>query len=78
MASHEAADLRLDPLPGNKGAYPVGITVSIRVEVKDGWEIDEWFGEVHGVVGPTAKIDMDQDQTVVVILKRSQRNTAPE
>ena len=78
MASHEAADLVQDPLPGHKGAYPVGTTVSIRVAVKDGWEIDEWLGEVYEVVGPTAKIDMDQDHTVVVILTRPKTETPTE
>ena len=72
----EAADFLLNPRALGSGGYPMGMTVTIDVLPKDGWEVDEWVGPVYAVIGKSAQIDMDAGQTVVVRLVRTKAPTA--
>lgn len=64
----DAARFLLNPDALGIGGYARGITVTIDVLPKAGWEISQWAGPVYDTAGKTAKIDMDVSQTVVVRL----------
>ena len=66
-----AAEFEVTPGPDGRGAYLAGTTVTIDVLHHPGWEIDEWVGPMLVVDGNVAKVDMDQDQTVVVRMVKS-------
>ena len=62
----EAAEFLLNPDPLRAGGYTRGMTVTIDMIPRKGWELSEWIGPVYATTGKTAKIDMDVSQTVVV------------
>ena len=62
----QAADFVVNPKANARGAYLAGTAVTIDVLRRPGWAIEQWVGPVYAVSGDIAKVDMDQDQTVVV------------
>ena len=65
----EAATVLLNPSPLGKGGYSKGMVVTIDILLKEGWQVDEWFGPVFNIDGNTAQIQMDSSQSVAVRLK---------
>ena len=66
----EAADFVVNPKANSRGAFIAGTAVTIDVLRKPGWEIQQWVGPVYAIAGDVAKLNMDQDQTVVVRMVR--------
>jgi len=65
----EAATFLLNPTPIGKAGYPQGMTVTIDILPKQGWQLDKWVGPVINIDGTTAQIEMNSSQSVAVLLK---------
>ncbi|MFQ6028026.1 MAG: hypothetical protein ACE5Q6_11080 [Dehalococcoidia bacterium] len=71
----EGADFVVNPKADAQGAYRAGTAATIDVLLRPGWSIEQWVGPVYAISGETAKVNMDQDQTVVV--RMVQEGTRP-
>ena len=67
----ESADIiNINPKAGPDGTFARGTTATIELLLNPGWEIEQWSGPVYARVGTTAKVNMDQHQTVIVKTRR--------
>jgi hypothetical protein len=64
----EGGTLVASPRPDGRGTYPAGTEVTIEVRLNPGWEIEQWIGPLDGISGDAARVNMDQDRTVLVRL----------
>ncbi len=68
---NQAAKFAVSPKPNSRGAYSVGTEVTIEVLPNPGWEIQQWVGPAYAISGNVAKVNIDQDQTVLVRMVRA-------
>ena len=67
-----SADIvNINPKAEPDGTFARGTTATIELLLNPGWEIEQWSGPVYARVGTTAKINMDQHQTVIVKTRRT-------
>jgi len=65
----EAATFLLNPSPIGKAGYSQGMTVTIDILPKQGWQLDKWVGPVINIDETTSQIEMNSSQSVAVLLK---------